>query len=171
MPLLKHGRPAEDAWVAVADDEALPGAAPAILSLERWHKDREALRGHNGPLGIRLNSDQSPALIADDLPRFALVVLDFPIFRDGRPFSYARLLRERYRFDGEIRAVGHVLQDQYLFLHRCGVDALVAEEEDAAERWRKALLEISAAYQPATDRRPWIGQLRRQARAASQAAE
>ena len=108
MPLLKHGRPAEDVWVAVGDDEALPGDAPAILSLERWQRDREALRGHNGPLGIRLNSDQSPTLVADDLSRFSIVVLDFPIFRDGRPFSYARLLRDRYGFEGEVRAVGTI---------------------------------------------------------------
>ena len=173
MPLLKHGRPAEDVWVAVADDEVLPGDAPAIVSLERWRRDRETLRGHNGPLGIRLNSDQSPALVADDLSRFGVVVLDFPVFRDGRPFSYARLLRERYGFDGEVRATGHVLRDQYAFLHRCGVDALEVEDPDAAAHWDRALSEISGVYQPATDRRPWIGQLRRQARAsrAAQAAE
>ena len=171
MPLLKHGRPAEDVWVAIGDDEALPADSPAILSVERWRRDREVLRGHNGPLGIRLDSDQSPALVAEDLSRFGLVVLDFPVFRDGRPFSYARLLRERYGFAGEIRATGHVLQDQYLFLHRCGIDALEVADAGVAERWRKALSEISAAYQPAADRRPWIGQLRRQATAAAQAAE
>ena len=171
MPLLKHGRPAEDVWVAIGDDEALPADSPAILSVERWRRDREVLRGHNGPLGIRLDSDQSPALVAEDLSRFALVVLDFPVFRDGRPFSYARLLRERYGFAGEIRATGHVLQDQYLFLHRCGIDALEVADAGAEERWQQALSEISAAYQPATDRRPWIGQLRRQATAAAQAAE
>lgn len=170
MPLLKHGRPAEDVWVAIGDDEALPGDTPAILSLERWQRDREALRGHNGPLGIRLNSDQSPALIAGDLSRFSVVVLDFPVFRDGRPFSYARLLRERYGFDGEVRAVGYVLTDQYAFLHRCGVDALEVADPEAPAHWDRALLEISAAYQPASDRRPWIGQLRRQASAASRAA-
>jgi len=171
MPLLKDGRPAEDVWVALGDDEALPTDAPAILSLERWQRDREVLRGHNGPLGIRLDSDQSPALVADDISRFALVVLDFPVFRDGRPFSYARLLRERYGFAGEIRATGHVLQDQYLFLHRCGIDALEVADAAAAAHWRQALTEISIAYQPATDRRPWIGQLRRQETAAPQAAE
>ena len=163
MPLLKHGRPVADAWVRVADDEALPDGASAIVSLERWRRDREALGGHGVPLGIRLASDQSPALIADDLARFALVVLDFPVFRDGRPFSYARLLRERYGFAGEVRATGHVLRDQYAFLHRCGVDALDAEDPDAAAHWRHALAEISAAYQPATDRRPWIAQRRRRA--------
>lgn len=171
MPLLRQGRLAEDAWLAVADDAAVPGDAPAILSLERWRRDREALSGHNAPLGIRLRSDQSPAIIAEDLPRFGLVVLEFPIFRDGRPFSHARLLRERYRFEGEVRAAGHLLPDQYAFLHRCGVDALEVADPDAEAHWRRAMSEISAAYQPAADRRPWIGQLRRRGRAASQAAE
>ena len=173
MPLLKHGRPVEDIWTSVGDDEGL-SAGPAILSLERWQRDREALRGHNGPLGIRLEPGQSPALIAEDLPRFAVVVLDFPVFKDGRPFSYARLLRDRYGFTGEVRATGHVLRDQYQFLHRCGVDALEVSEdidgETAAEGWRQAQEEIGVAYQPATDGAPWIARMRQRVQA-SQAAE
>ena len=173
MPLLKHGRPVEDIWTSVGDEEGLP-EGPAILSLERWQRDRETLRGHNGPLGIRLTPGQSPAEIAEDLSRFAVVVLDFPVFKDGRPFSYARLLRDRYGFAGEVRATGHVLRDQYQFLHRCGVDALEVSEridgETAAEYWRQAQAEISVAYQPATDGAPWIARMRQRAQA-SEAAE
>ena len=166
MPLLKFGRPIDDLWVTLGDDDPLADA-PMILSLARWQRDREALRGHNGPLGIRLEPGQSPALIADDLSRFGVVVLDFPVFKDGRPFSYARLLRDRHGFTGEVRAAGHVLRDQYQFLHRCGVDALeVPADKDgdaAAEDWRLARAEISHAYQPATDGAPWIARMRQRA--------
>src|SRR3546814_2142105 len=86
--------------------------------------DLERLRGHNGRLGLRLKSDQSPAGIAEDLGHFQLVALEFPRFGDGRAYSYARLLRERYGFKGELRAVGNVLRDQFLFMLRCGFDAL-----------------------------------------------
>lgn len=164
MPLLKDGRLAVDPWTAVADDEALPADAPAIVSLERWQASRETLRGHNGRLGIRLKSDQSPGLIAEDLSRFDLVALEFPVFRDGRAFSHARLLRERYGFEGEIRAVGDVLQDQYLFIHRCGFDAVEVADEGALSGWREAMAEISVAYQPATAGRPWVARLRREGR-------
>ena len=170
MPLLKYGRPIQDLWVVLGDDDPLADA-PMILSLTRWQRDREALRGHNGALGIRLEPGQSPALIADDLSRFGVVVLDFPVFKDGRPFSYARLLRERYGFEGEIRASGHLIRDQYQFLHRCGFDALEvsSDADDAAEGWRTAQEEISLAYQPATDGAPWIARMRHRARTAEAA--
>ncbi len=173
MPLLKFGRPIHDLWVTLGDDDPLLDA-PMIVSLARWQRDREALRGHNGALGIRLQPGQSPAEIADDLSRFGVVVLDFPVFKDGRPFSYARLLRDRYGFTGEIRAAGHVLRDQYQFLHRCGVDALEVsadvDEATAADHWSQALAEIGVAYQPSTDGAPWIARMRRRAET-SQAAE
>src|SRR3546814_3790777 len=89
----------------------LPGG-DVIVTLEQWQAGRERLRGHNGRLGLRLKSDQSPAGIAEDLGHFQLVALEFPRFGDGRAYSYARLLRERYGFKGELRAVGNVLRDQ-----------------------------------------------------------
>ena len=170
MPLLKYGRPIQDLWVMLGDDDPLADA-PMILTLARWQRDREALRGHNGALGIRLEPGQSPDLIAEDLSRFGVVVLDFPVFKDGRPFSYARLLRERYGFEGEIRASGHVIRDQYQFLHRCGFDALEvsSDADDAAAGWQTAQEEISLAYQPATDGAPWIARMRQRARTAEAA--
>ena len=151
MPLLRDGALVDDPWVTVDDGTALPMDGPAIVSLERWQAHREALLGRNAPLGIRLKSDQSPALIADDLDRFAVVALEFPVFKDGRAYSYARLLRERYGYKGEVRAVGEVLRDQFLFMLRCGFDALEVRDEKAADQWREAVSEISVVYQPAAD--------------------
>ena len=160
MPLLKDGVLVDDAWVTVDDGTRLPMDGPAIVSLERWQAHRDALLGRNAALGIRLKSGQSPALIADDLDRFAVVALEFPVFRDGRAYSHARLLRERYGYRGEVRAVGEVLRDQFLFMLRCGFDAFEVRDENAAGQWREAVSEISVVYQPAADGRTPVWALR-----------
>ena len=160
MPLIKDGQLADDTWRALDDHETVDAAAAVIVSLERWQAEREALAGRLGPLGIRLRSDQPPHLIADDLSHFALVALEFPAFTDGRAYSYARLLRQRYGFSGEVRAVGDVLRDQLLFLHRCGFDAFEMTGASALDDWREAVAEFSAFYQPAADARPSATTLR-----------
>jgi uncharacterized protein (DUF934 family) len=153
MPLIKDNELVPDPWASLDDDAALPAGAPAIVGLERWEAERETLIKRNAPLGIRLRSDQPPKLVLDDLDRFALVALEFPKFGDGRAYSYARLLRERYGFRGELRAVGNVLRDQALFMLRCGFDAFEVAEASALEGWRAALGEISVFYQPTADGR------------------
>jgi len=160
MPLLRDGALVDDPWVTVDDGTQLPMDGPAIVSLERWQAHRDALLGRNAPLGIRLKSDQPPALIADDLDRFAVVALEFPVFRDGRAYSHARLLRERYGYKGEVRAVGEVLRDQFLFMVRCGFDAVEVKDENAAGQWREAVSEISVVYQPAADSQTPVWALR-----------
>lgn len=154
MPLIKDGDLIDDPWLRVADDQDLPDG-PVIVSLERWQDAADDVVAHNGPLGVVLASDQSPDLVADDLGRFDLVALDFPAFTDGRAYSYARLLRERLGFKGEIRAVGNVLRDQVAFMVRCGFDAFEMADANAAEAFKQALEEVSVTYQPASDaRRP-----------------
>ena len=163
MPLIRDGALVDDAWVTVDDGTALPMDGPAIVSLARWQAHRDELLGRNAPLGIRLKSDQSPALIADDLDRFAVVALELPVFKDGRAYSYARLLRERYGYRGEVRAVGEVLRDQFLFMRRCGFDAFEVKDENAAGQWREAVSEISVVYQPAADNHTPVWALRHRA--------
>ena len=164
MPLIKDDRLIEDPWVAANDDEPLPVAEAVIVDLERWRESREALLARNGRLGIRLKSDQSPSLIAEDLAHFDLVALEFPLFKDGRAYSHARLLRQRYGFTGELRAVGDVLRDQLLFMQRCGFDSFEVSGEvpdgQALDAWHRAKGEITVRYQPAADRRPWVAALR-----------
>lgn len=154
MPLIKEGTLADDSWQSLADEDQLRDG-PIIVTLERWQKERESLLARNTPLGLRLRSDQSPALVAEDLDRFALVALEFPKFNDGRAYSYARLLRDRYSFKGEVRAVGGVFRDQFLLMQRCGFDAFEVADEAAAKAWEQAVSEISVTYQPGADaRRP-----------------
>lgn len=151
MPLLKNNILVQDSWTVVADDAALPSDGGAIVGLDRWKAEGETLKGRNAPLGITLSSAESPALIAADLNAFQVVRLQFPAFTDGRAYSYARLLRERYGFKGEIRAAGNVLRDQYAHMLRCGFDAFeVAEGIDPAD-WAASRDKVGLAYQNATD--------------------
>ena len=122
MPLIKDGKLATDTFVAVADDATLPDGA-IIVSLARFQKERDALLARNTPLAVRLKSDENPEKLGDDVQHFALIALEFPKFRDGRAFSWARMLRTRLNFTGEIRAVGDFLFDQISYLHRVGVNA------------------------------------------------
>jgi Uncharacterized protein conserved in bacteria len=153
MPLIKDGRIAADPWQFVADEEPLPVAGPVAVSLPRWLAERDALLARETPVGVRLESRHKAEEIAPDLDALALVALEFPTFRDGRAYSTARLLRERHGYVGELRAVGNVLRDQFLFMHRCGFDAFEVKGERELDAWTQALAEISVFYQPTGDGR------------------
>ncbi len=160
MPLLKDGLPTQDSWRLAESEADLDQDGPLFVTAELWQSARTRLAGRNAPLGLRLRSDQSPADFAEDLPHFKAIALEFPKFTDGRPYSLARILRERLGFRGELRAVGAVLRDQLAFMERCGFDAVELEASDAAESWTTATREFSAWYQPASDRGRPISALR-----------
>jgi len=160
MALIKNGELIEDPFVDASAVETIPDEGAVIVSYEQWQSERAALVGRAAPLGVRLHSDQSPALIADDLAHFALVALEFPKFRDGRAYSYARLLRERYGFTGEVRAVGDVLLEQLFFMLRTGFDAFELQSDDPLGAYRTAVADFSVWYQPTGDGRPTAAQLR-----------
>ncbi|MGO1117983.1 DUF934 domain-containing protein [Rhodovibrionaceae bacterium A322] len=154
---------ARDDWQVVERLEDLSDGQPALISLELWQSARDSLIGRNAPLGLKLESHQSPALLAEDLEHFSLLALDFPRYGDGRAYSYARLLRERYGFKEEIRAVGDVLYDQLHNMQRCGFTALEIPD-DKVDSWLAAFAELSNSYQPTGDGRLPVWALRRQAR-------
>jgi uncharacterized protein (DUF934 family) len=161
MALIKNGELATSSFVDVSAASDIPPAGPVIVSYEQWQTHRDALLKRGTPLGIRMHSDQPPELIAADLQHFAVVALEFPKFRDGRAYSYARLLRERYKFTGELRAVGEVLLEQLFFMLRTGFDAFDVQSADPLKDYRTALADFSVWYQPAADGRPTAMQLRR----------
>lgn len=141
----------EDHWVHVAADaERLPDG-DIIVPLALWRECREELLARRGGLGLRLGSDEHPSTVVDDLSHFAVVALEFPAFKDGRAFSYARLLRERYGFTGEIRAVGDVARDQIFYMARCGFNAFEVKDGRSLEDALSAFDEFSVTYQPAAD--------------------
>ncbi len=161
MALIKNNEIVADPYVDASAAETIPPAGPVIVSLDQWKAQRDALLARGTPLGLRLHSDQSPELIADDVQRFALVALEFPKFRDGRAYSYARLLRERYGFKGELRAVGDVLLEQLFFMLRTGFDAFdLQQSPDPIAAFHTALSDFSVWYQPTNDGRPTAMQLR-----------
>jgi uncharacterized protein (DUF934 family) len=98
--------------------------------------------------------------LGEDVHRLSVVVLEFPKFRDGRAFSWARMLRTRMRFTGEIRAVGHFLYDQLAFMKRVGIDAFEVQENITLPEFQRALGEFTDVYQPSADGRKTIRQLR-----------
>lgn len=159
MPLIKDGAFVEDTYANVADDAAMP-ANGSIVSLARFKKDREQLLERNAPLGVRLASNESPESLDGDVHRLSVVALEFPRFRDGRGFSWARMLRARLGFTGEIRAVGPYLYDQIAFMRRVGIDAFEVPEGFTLEDYRRAVGEMSNVYQPSVDGRKTIRELR-----------
>jgi uncharacterized protein (DUF934 family) len=163
MPLLRDGVIIDDPWVAVADDETLPEAKPLLVSLARFEAERAALVARAVPLGVKVANTVDVARLAPDFGTLGLVALVFPKFNDGRAFSQARILRERYGFKGEIRATGAVLRDQLLFMQRCGFDAFEIVNPDAVTAWRAALAEIQVFFQPTGDGRVTAPLLRRAA--------
>jgi len=159
MPLIRDGAFADDSFATVADDATLPENG-AIVSLARFQKERDALLARNAPLGVRLKSAESPEVLGEDVHRLSVIVLEFPAFRDGRAFSWARILRERMKFDGEIRGAGHFLYDQIAFMKRTGFTAWDVPEGFTLELFHRALGEISNVYQPSADGKKTIGELR-----------
>ncbi len=92
-------------------------------------------------------------MLADDLDRIAAISLTFPSFADGRAFSQARTLRDRFGFTGELRAVGPVIQDQFAFLLRCGFDVVVVPDDIDVAAWNRSAGRFTNVYQPAADQK------------------
>jgi len=166
MPLLKRGKLIPDPWTPIRDTDALPPQGAVIVSLKRWRAERERLILRGGPLGVRLTAEQTPGELGEDLEFLDLVALEFPAFTDGRAYSNARRLRERYGFEGEVRAVGDVLRDQYRAMHRCGFDALEVRQGEGEADWQRAVGAITTPMQPGADGAETAVSLRERRRAA-----
>ena len=110
--IIKNRQIIEDSWQTIADDAELPTGS-VLISLARWNQERAALLERSDPLGVRLPNTANIADLVADLPHWPVVALEFPKFADGRAYSQARLLRERYGYQGEIRAVGDVFAINY----------------------------------------------------------
>jgi uncharacterized protein (DUF934 family) len=140
MSLLENGTIVDDPWHGRDDG--------TLIDLATWQSDRTALLARNVPLALTLGPSDRIEPFAADVHRFAMIALDFPAFTDGRPYSTARLLRERFGYRGELRATGDVQRDQIAFMERCGFDAFQVETEDSVQDYAAAVTEISVTYQP-----------------------
>ena len=156
MALIKDRKLAADNWLLL--DKGADGAFPVIpetgdviVPLAVWKASREALLARAGRLGVWLAGNDEPADIADDLVHFQVVSVRFPSFTDGRGYSIARLLRERYGWRGELRAIGDIQRDQVFYLTRCGFDALALREGEDVDAVLTAFDDFSERYQTAVD--------------------
>jgi len=147
--LLRDGEVVADDWL-YADEAEDSGDAGLILTLDAWLSDRERWSSSGRRLGVILAPVHKVEQLAPDLARFALVGAQFPGPGDGRGYTQGRLLRERWKFGGELRATGYVRRDQLFFLARCGFNSFELAESEI-ETARAALTTFSAAYQPAND--------------------
>ncbi len=154
MSLIRDGRLVPDRFSDASGLGDLPAGVPVIVSLDQWRTQRATLLAAGQPLGLRLKSDQPPALVAADLQHFTVIALEFPKYRDGRAYTHARMLRERLGFKGEVRAVGDVLQEQLHFMQRCGFDAFEVAGPDPEQAWRAIAGDHTVWYQETGDGRP-----------------
>ena len=150
MPLIKDRAEIDDAWTFIADGADLPSSGCVSVPLAVLTENADALLARNQQIGVRLSPADDPHDLAPYLDRIALIEIDFPKYVDGRGYSQAQLLRRRLGYAGELRAVGHVLRDQILYMNRSGFDAYQTSRADLPNVVQ-ALEEHSAFYQPAAD--------------------
>jgi uncharacterized protein (DUF934 family) len=159
--LLREGKAvANDTWTFVEDEQPVEGRADVVVSVKRLLAEGEALARRPGRLGVVIRSSEAVEEIAAYIPQLAMIAVDFPAYRDGRGFTTARLLRERYHYTGPLRAVGDVLQDLVFFMLRCGFDEFVLKAKDAEAAFARAAGTFSKVYQPAADKRATAVDLR-----------
>ena len=153
MPLVKDGKIAADLFVHVPDGAELPGNGAILVSAARFLEDPEDLLKRAGKVGVIWPNNRDLDDLVPYLDRLAAVALVFPIFRDGRAYSQARLLRERHGYEGELRATGQVLRDQFVFMSRAGFDAFEVKKAADAEAFAATVKRYSVFYQPTGDGR------------------
>ncbi|TMJ14715.1 MAG: DUF934 domain-containing protein [Alphaproteobacteria bacterium] len=153
MPLVKNGKISDDAFVHVADDAPLPPDGAILISAARFLEDPEAISRRLGKTGVVWPNNRDVDDLVPYLDRLAAVALVFPTFRDGRAYSQARLLRERFLYHGELRATGQVLRDQFVFMLRAGFDAFEVRKQADAEVFAQTAKRYSVFYQPTGDGR------------------
>jgi len=154
MRAAKYNLFKDGVFVADPFGEWVEGTSPSDarythVPLPLFLENREAFLANPHPLGLLVSPGERIEDVRADLGRFASVAIKFPAFTDGRGYSTARLLAERFGYKGEIRAVGDVLQDQIPLMRRCGINAFVVTHEPTREALiENRLPEVDLYYQP-----------------------
>lgn len=118
-----------------------------ILPLKFWKLFKAELSAHTGDIGVWLDSDETAEDLAEDLNELPLIALNFPAFSDGRSYSTARELRQRFSYKGEIRAIGDVLRDQLYYMSQCGFDTFELRSDQDIESCLQAFTDFRTGYQ------------------------
>jgi uncharacterized protein (DUF934 family) len=166
-PIWRNGAFQPDEWIRLASGDAIPSAGAKILvARSALLADADRYLAHGGGLGVEVAAGESVAELEPFLRRLDLIALIFPKFSDGRSYSAARLLRERFGYLGELRAAGDVLADQIPLMRRCGITSFdVRHVPTRAALLTGRLAEVHRYYQPIADvaeapagTRPWLRQ-------------
>lgn len=153
MPLVKNGHLIDERFAPVADDAEVPASGAVLVPAARLLADPETILSRADPVGIIWPNDRDVHDLQPLLPRLAAVALVFPNFRDGRAYSQARLIRERFGYRGELRATGQVLRDQFVFMLRAGFDVFDVRKAADADAFVETVKRYSVFYQPTGDQR------------------
>lgn len=146
MRVIKNKQIIEDSWQHSVEGVPLHEGNTTV-TLARWLAEKEQLLQHKGKIGLRLSSTDDLELISNDLAKMALIELNFAVFTDGRSFSMAKLLRDRYHYTGEIRATGKFMHDQINYLSRVGFNSFNLSDDNKLEGAIAAFDEFSVQYQ------------------------
>ena len=164
MPLWRREGFVEDAWAFLGDEVTVPEEGAIVVSLKRWLEQREMLSARAAPVGVAVEAGADAQAHLSDLANRPLVALAFDKFADGRSFSYARILRDRLQFGGELRAIGDVLIDEIPLMLRCGFDSFDVTNAPTLHALQAGRLPGSPLhYQPSSAHdetregtRPWL---------------
>lgn len=142
-------------FLHIAETESLSLADLPVgnisVPLNLWLDHKTELAERDDIVAVQLAADETPEELANNLNELAVIVLPFVTHADGRSYSHAYKLRERYNFEGQIRAIGDVKFDQLSFLTRVGCDAFELPDSEDLETALRAFKEFSQVYQPAAD--------------------
>jgi len=155
--LIKHGIATTDSWQILdlaagesPETVALPDG-DVIFPLAVWQARKDEIVSRP-TIGLLLQPADRVEDVAGELASFNLIAVNFPKFVDGRGYSTAALLRQRYGYTGELRAVGDVLHDQLFFMRRVGFDSYALKEGKSLDYAIAAGFKpFTEAYQGATD--------------------
>lgn len=151
MPnIIKDGAIVADTYQLITEVGTLP-AQDILVSLDVWQQQRETILAHPYKKAVLLKPDQHPEVLVEDVKQLDMIALDFPAFADGRGYSYAALLRQRFGFTGELRATGDVFKDNLFYLKRCGFNSFAVRADKDINVALQGLNDFSETYQASVD--------------------
>lgn len=145
--LIKDGAIIEDTFLLLESSSEFTSQQDLLIPLALWNETKPLLKDHKGKIGIQVLGETEPSEFADDLSAVDLIAIDFPAFKDGRGYSLARMLRQKFNYGGELRATGDVLRDQLFYLYRCGFNSFAVREDRCIEDALNGLKDFSVLYQ------------------------
>ena len=148
--MIKDGQVVENTWALIASEDVTPDVGPCMVALETYLANIETLKSRSD-IGVWLENNVDLNDVAKQLLDRPVIAIEFPAFMDGRGFSLARLLRERFGYEGDIRAIGHVIRDQLTYLKRCGFSSFCFQDDVDVEAAVASLTDFTEAYQTSVD--------------------